>query len=314
MAMLRISSLVVGGVVGLGSLGLSIAAWHPAPASAREGVVLVAGLTEGKELLYDIRSRVESKRGEKTDVLEQQARVRLTVEKVDADAAASVKVKFESLRGRRRSGENDEAWRWDGGEAPGGESAMAKVYGALAKEGMTLKVSAAGLVEEAGAPAVEGVDARAAAGVAGVFGAETIKRQFAPIFGLDPSRSAHKAGDTWSRKHSQQILAGTEAITTTTYTLDSLKDGKASLTGKLSMELSKHESATKEVEPEVQATVREGKDKVEWDAAAARLVSRVLDSSVTVAAKLDVLPPIESSTTTTLHVEVRLVEEGKKEK
>src|SRR4051812_9864942 len=89
MAMARISSLVVAGVVGLGSQGFLAAAWPSAPASplAREGVVLVAGLTEGRELVYDVSSKIESKRAGKTDVLEQQARVRLRVEKVDADSA-----------------------------------------------------------------------------------------------------------------------------------------------------------------------------------------------------------------------------------
>jgi hypothetical protein len=286
----------------------------------REGVVLVASLTEGRELVYDITSRVESKRGEETDVLEQRARVRLRVKgkplsrPIEGPWLTPVSVTFESLRARRHVGESDEAFRWDGGELPQGESAFARTYAALAKWGMELAVNDNGNVTGGSNPEVADVAAREVSALLGVFGSGAAARQFAPVFGLDPSRTERKAGDTWSRKHSQQILPGTEAVTTTTYTLDSVKGGEAALTGKLSMELVKHDSATKGVEPEVRATVREGKDAVVWDAAGARLVSRVLDSSVTISAKLAVEPPIESSTTTTLHVEVRVVPEGKEKR
>jgi hypothetical protein len=301
--------MIRAGLCGAAVLGLAAAAAAQEPARFR------AELKEHDALTYDITSKVATQSGRGERSLEQKARVRLVVVKVDAQGAATVRMAFETLGAKllREGAQAD--FRWGGGEVQAGDSPLGAICAELVKGVYELTISPAGEITgvsipdkvlQAGAEKGE----RNTAGVLGVFGPESAKRQLAPLFTLDPARAERRPGESWSTPVKMDVLPGVEAVMTTTYRFESARDGTAELSASSDLDLSERDSATKDVDPQLAIGEQQASARLKWDLKQARLLERRAESRITLVATLNTQPPTKAESTTRLETSFTFVSAG----
>lgn len=276
--------------------------------AAADGVVLRAALTKGQELRYDIAARLEARTTTGAEVLEQSMRLRLTVASVDRDGA-KVHGRLESLKARSEGpGRDAEEFAWVRGDPAGPEqdaplAAMCRAMAVMVFE-VTMDprgeiLGIAGL-ERIG-DEVHGVDK--VSRLMGVLAPEAAARMLQPIFAVDVSGKARHAGDTWTER--RKIATGVwRSATTTELKVAAVEGGRARIEGSMTVQ----PEPTDDTRPRAEIVSQATTITAEWDAAASRLVRRVMEGAITWRATVPLKEPIVAESLSKSKVELKLVE------
>lgn len=274
--------------------------------SAAEPVTLSPGWAVGEQRRIDMSAEYEqSGSGAEASArrLAQSARLLLTVAEVDPSGGATLVLTFESLRTEAsESGGPAEVFAWNASEpamAPEGmlPSALERVSAALvgAKAVVTVDARGAvmvisGLAPVTGAIAEVGADEQAGAvrGL-GFFSPARLRSNLAKLWQVDPQGKPREPGAQW-RASERLEMGGLEFGVETAWTLLTVAEGVAHLTGTVTVEPA---PATREADagdPRLEIRAQEGRVTAEWDVAEGALRSRTEERSMTWGAVLDLGP------------------------
>lgn len=275
---------------------------------AADGVVLRAGLTQGQELRYDIAARLEARTTAGAEVLEQSMRLRLTVASVDRDGA-KVHGRLESLKARSEGpGREAEEFAWVRGDPAGPEqdAPLAATCRAMAVMVFEVTVDPSGEIlgiaglERIG-DEVHGVEK--VGRLMGVLAPEAAGRMLQPVFAVDASGKARNAGDSWTER--RKIATGVWRSTATTeWRMVAVEGGNARIEGAMTIQ----PDPTDDTRPLAEVVSQATTITAEWDAAASRLVRRVMEGAITWRATVPLKEPIVAESLSKSKVEFRLVE------
>ncbi|MFN0134244.1 MAG: hypothetical protein ACKVW3_17160 [Phycisphaerales bacterium] len=256
---------------------------------------------------YEVEARLTSGEGAEAggDVawtLEQRARVLLAEGKRDAEGAAMVTGRFESLAATLNDNGRETDFAWSAGAvAPEGEPEACAAMRRAAVAGFKLQRIGSELSDEMeGGPGqrrMRGEPERVK--WLGVFAASALPRTLGPIVALDVSEKVRAVGAEWVIER----RLGGAAVLRLRPRVVSVEGERVVVRGPVEIEV--EAAVAGSAEPEVTVVVRDGEFSAEW--AGERLVSSELRYEAVWTARLATERPIERKTTTTTRIKLRLV-------
>jgi hypothetical protein len=262
---------------------------------------------------YRMTTRLSMVTEEREGTLKQDADIRLVFASVEENGSAVLRATVERIKveadasGEQRAFAHPKA---EGEEKP--DEVLSAMYGALLEAVLEFHIDAEGkLTFSSGLDrALNAADEALPDGqqYLGIFVPGSLERTVSYLLTLDPDRSPRRVEEAWTYAYVTPVFAAREARIAVEYILRSVEDGVASVSGDVDVSLVPRE-VTRPGSPVLEIAEQFGNITARWDAKAGRLISRSAHSRIVWSARVAAEPPIESTATITMQMNLALVSE-----